>query len=62
MQDYTVDETILGVKAFEKVMAQANRTIKHYHANMVYLLIKVFLRRSIIRLRRLLFAPSALIT
>ncbi len=62
MQDYTLDETILGVKAFEKVMAQANRIIKHYHANMVHLLIKVFLRRSIIRLRILLFAPSALIT
>jgi hypothetical protein len=33
MQDYMVDETMLGVKAFEKVMAQANRTVKHYHAN-----------------------------
>jgi hypothetical protein len=33
MQDYTVDETILAVKAFEKVMAQANRTVKHYHAD-----------------------------
>jgi hypothetical protein len=33
MQDYTVDETILAVKAFEKVMAQANHTVKHYHAD-----------------------------
>jgi hypothetical protein len=33
MQDYTVDETILVVKAFEKVMAQANHTVKHYHAD-----------------------------
>ena len=33
MQDYTVDETILAIKAFEKVMAQANRTVKHYHAD-----------------------------
>ena len=33
MQDYTVDETILAVKSFKKVMAQANRTVKHYHAN-----------------------------
>jgi hypothetical protein len=33
MQDYTVDETKLAVKVFEKVMAQANRTVKHYHAD-----------------------------
>jgi len=33
MQNFTVDETILGVKAFEKVMAQANCTVKHYHAD-----------------------------
>jgi hypothetical protein len=33
MQDYTVDKTILAVKAFEKVMTQANRTVKHYHAD-----------------------------
>ncbi len=33
MQDYTVGETKLAVKAFEKVMAQANCTFKHYHAD-----------------------------
>ena len=33
MCDYTVDETILAVKAFKKVMAQANRMVKHYHAD-----------------------------
>ena len=33
MRNYTVDETILAVKAFEKVMAQANCSVKHYHAN-----------------------------
>jgi hypothetical protein len=33
MRDFTVDETILAVKAFEKVMAQANCTVKHYHPN-----------------------------
>jgi hypothetical protein len=33
MRDFTVDKTILAVKAFEKVMAQANRSVKHYHAN-----------------------------
>jgi hypothetical protein len=33
MQDYTVDKTILAVKAFKKVMAQANCTVKHYHAD-----------------------------
>jgi hypothetical protein len=33
MQDYIVDEMILAVKAFEKIMAQANRTVKHYHAD-----------------------------
>jgi hypothetical protein len=33
MQDYTVDKTILAVKAFKKVMAQANCTIKHYHGD-----------------------------
>jgi hypothetical protein len=33
MQDFTDDKTTLAVKTFEKVMAQANRTVKHYHAN-----------------------------
>jgi hypothetical protein len=33
MRDYTVDEMILAVKAFEKVMAQVNRTVKHYHVD-----------------------------
>jgi hypothetical protein len=33
MRDFTVDKTILAVKAFKKVMAQANRSVKHYHAN-----------------------------
>jgi hypothetical protein len=33
MHDFTVDETILAVKAFEKVTAQANRTVKHYHVD-----------------------------
>jgi hypothetical protein len=33
MQDFTVNETILAVKTFEKVMAQANCTAKHYHAD-----------------------------
>ena len=33
MRDFTVDETILAVKAFEKVMAQANCSVKHYHAD-----------------------------
>ena len=33
MWDYAVDKTILAVKAFEKPMAQANCTVKHYHAN-----------------------------
>jgi hypothetical protein len=33
MQDFTVNKTILAVKAFETVMAQATRTVKHYHAD-----------------------------
>jgi hypothetical protein len=33
MQDFTVDETILAVKAFEKVMVQATCMAKHYHAD-----------------------------
>jgi hypothetical protein len=33
MRDFTIDETLLAVKAFEKVLAQANRHVKHYHAN-----------------------------
>ena len=33
MRDFTVDETILTVNAFEKVLAQAQRFVKHYHAN-----------------------------
>jgi len=27
---FTMDETILGVKAFEKVMAHVNCSVKHY--------------------------------
>jgi hypothetical protein len=33
MQDFTAKETILAVKAFKKVMAQANCFVKHYHTN-----------------------------
>jgi hypothetical protein len=33
MHNYTVDGTILAVKAFQNFMGQANRTVKHYHAN-----------------------------
>ncbi len=33
MRDFTVEETILAMKAFKKVMAQANCFVKHYHAN-----------------------------
>ncbi len=33
MRDFTINEAILAVKAFEKVMAQAKRTVKHYHAD-----------------------------
>jgi hypothetical protein len=32
MHDFTVDETILAVNAFEKVLAQAQCFVKHYHA------------------------------
>ena len=33
MRDFTVDETILAAKAFEKVLSQAARRVKHYHAD-----------------------------
>jgi hypothetical protein len=33
MRDFMINETLLAVKAFEKVLAQANRHVKHYHAN-----------------------------
>ncbi len=33
MRDLIIDETLLAVKAFEKVLAQANRHVKHYHAD-----------------------------
>jgi hypothetical protein len=33
MRDFTVNETLLAVKAFEKVLAQANCHVKHYHAD-----------------------------
>ena len=62
MRDCIVDETSLAVKAFKKVMTQANCTINTITPIMVRLLIKVFLTRSIVRPRRLLFAPLALIT
>jgi hypothetical protein len=57
MQDYMVDKTKLAVKAFEKFMAQANCTIKHYHADNGVFAHKDFLTRSIGRTRRLPFAP-----
>ena len=33
MKDLTLDETLLAKEALEKLMAQAGRTIKHYHAD-----------------------------
>ncbi|KAL7524874.1 hypothetical protein ACHAXR_002639, partial [Thalassiosira sp. AJA248-18] len=33
MRDMTLDETLLAKSAWEKVMAQAGRTVKHYHAD-----------------------------
>ena len=43
MRDFTVDETILAVNAFKKVMAQAQRFVKHYHADNGTFAHKVFL-------------------
>jgi hypothetical protein len=33
MRNFTVNETLSAVKAFEKVLVQANWHVKHYHAN-----------------------------
>ena len=33
MRDMTLDETLLAKSAWEKVMAQAGRTVRHYHAD-----------------------------
>ena len=33
MRDFMVDETILAVNAFEKVMTHAQRFVKHYHTD-----------------------------
>ena len=33
MRDFTVEETLLAVKYFEKTLAQAYRPVKHYHAD-----------------------------
>ena len=33
MRDFTVVETLMAVKAFEKMLAQAGRKVRHYHAN-----------------------------
>ena len=33
MRDFTVDEIILAVNAFKKVLAQAQCFVKHYHAD-----------------------------
>jgi hypothetical protein len=33
MRNFTIDETLLAVKAFEKVLVQANWHVKHYHAD-----------------------------
>ena len=32
-RDFTVVETLLAVKAFEKMLAQAGRKVRHYHAD-----------------------------
>jgi hypothetical protein len=51
IQDFTVNETILLVKAFEKVPAQANRTVKHYHGNNGMFALRDFLTKSTVRTR-----------
>ena len=33
MQNFTLEETLLAKKAYEKVLAQARRSAKHYHAD-----------------------------
>ena len=33
MRDFTLDETLLTKAAWEKVLAQAGRKVKHYHAD-----------------------------
>ena len=33
MRDFTIVETLLAVKAFEKMLAKAGRTVRHYHAD-----------------------------
>ena len=33
MKDLTLDETLLAKEALEKLMAQAGRTVTHYHAD-----------------------------
>ena len=33
MRDLTLDETLLAKEAMEKVMSQAGRYVKHYHAD-----------------------------
>ena len=35
MRDLSLDETLLAKSAIEKVMDQAGRTVKHYHADNV---------------------------
>ena len=32
MRYFTVEQTLIAVKAFEKIPAQAGRHVKHYHA------------------------------
>ena len=31
MRDFTVEETLLAVKTFEKILPQAGRQVKNYH-------------------------------
>ncbi len=33
MRDFTLAETLLAKAAWEKVLAQSGRTVKHYHAD-----------------------------
>ena len=43
MCDFMVSKTILAMKTFKKVLAQANQTVKHYHADNVAFAHKGFL-------------------
>jgi hypothetical protein len=54
MRDFTLDETLMAKTAWEKILMQAGRVVKHYHADNGRFADNGYLDSSIIKTRKLL--------